>query len=223
MDLVYIDESGDTGQVKSPTKEYLLVGIIVEETRWHELSERIHRARSRMRQRLGLPADAEIHASEFLGGARTHLGLSTWNRVRAIRWLLKELTRQAGVTYVAIRQPKDGQANVLIDAWQKLVARLVGLTGRRFLLLTDMTDRKGVLRAIRGTNQPTGNERQRHRPNQLVEDPIHLDSRHAQLLQVADIIAYLHRQKIRPNGLFHEPQPRQLIRMAIRLTQRHPR
>lgn len=222
MDLVYIDESGDTGQINSPTKEYLLVGIIVEEARWHELSERIQLARSRMRQRLGLPADVEIHAAEFLGGANTHLGLSTWNRVRAIRWLLKELARQAGVNYVAIRQPKDGQSDVLVEAWQKLAARLASMTGRRFLLLTDMTDRKGVLRAMRGTKHPDDSERQRHRPNHLIEDPIHLDSRHAQLLQVADVIAYLHRQKIRPNGLFHGPQPRQLIRMAIRLTQRHP-
>lgn len=218
MDLVYIDESGDTGHINSPTREYLLIGIIVPEARWHELSGRIRMARTRMRQNLGLQSDAEIHASEFLGGAHTHLGLSTWNRVRAIRWLLKELTRQSGVTYIAIYQPKDGHADVLAEAWRNLIKRLELESGRRFLLLTDMTERRAVLRAIREAGLGTCHEKHPRRPAYLIEDPIHLDSRHSELLQVADVIAYLHRQKIRPNGLFHEPQPRQLIRMAHRLT-----
>jgi hypothetical protein len=220
MDLVYIDESGDTGRLNSPTKEYLLIGIIVPEAKWHELSGRIRLARTRMRQNLGLRSDAEIHAAEFLGGAHTHLGLSAWNRVRAVRWLLKELTRQTGITYVAIHQAKEGQPEVLGAAWRKLLSQLDAGSGRRFLLLTDMTERKSVLRAIRGATSGRIDGKHPRRPEHLIEDPIHLDSRHAELLQIADVLAYLHRQKISPNGLFHEPQPRQLIRMACRLTRR---
>ena len=220
MDLVYIDESGDTGHINSPTKEYLLVGMIVPETKWHELSGRIRLARTRMRHNLGLRSDAEIHAAEFLGGAHTHLGLSAWNRIRAIRWLLKELSRQTGITYVTILQPKEGHPEVLGDAWRKLVSQIEAESGRRFLLLTDMTERKSVLRAIRGATSCVTDGKHPRRPEHLIEDPIHLDSRHSALLQVADVLAYLHRQNIRPNGLFHEPQPRQLIRMACRLTRR---
>jgi hypothetical protein len=54
MDLIYVDESGDPGTRNSPTKEYILVALIIPESIWHELDWRIHRSRVRMQKHLGL-------------------------------------------------------------------------------------------------------------------------------------------------------------------------
>lgn len=102
MDLIYVDESGDIGTVNSPTKEYLLVAIIVPEESWHELDARIAQARQRMKARLGFDMTAEIHAVEFLGGAKFHQGLETWQRLWVTRWLLRELSRQNGLRFAVI-------------------------------------------------------------------------------------------------------------------------
>jgi hypothetical protein len=57
MDLIYVDESGDPGTRNSPTKEYILVALIIPESIWHELDWRIHRSRVRMQKHLGLSYD----------------------------------------------------------------------------------------------------------------------------------------------------------------------
>ena len=36
MYLMYVDESGDTGMVRSPTTHFVLSSIVVHETRWLE-------------------------------------------------------------------------------------------------------------------------------------------------------------------------------------------
>lgn len=60
-----------------------------------------------MKDKLGLNFAAEIHAAEFLGGAHIYLGLEAWQRVRAIRWLLKELSREPKLKFVAIGRDKQ--------------------------------------------------------------------------------------------------------------------
>ena len=36
MYLMYVDESGDTGLANSPTRYFVLSGIVVDESRWRE-------------------------------------------------------------------------------------------------------------------------------------------------------------------------------------------
>jgi hypothetical protein len=217
MHLVYVDESGDTGLTNSPTREYLLVAIMVPEDNWHTILTRVNRARRRMKTTLGLDFSAEIHAAEFLGGAHTHLGLTAWQRVRAIRWLLKEISREPELQLVAIGVKKQPNGGILHPAWAKLVDETEKRTADRTILLTDVTDRKAVLKAIHhreeveAPNTPGKSEK-------LVEDPIHLDSRHSRFIQLSDLLAYLLRQGIQPNAHFKHEQPRQLVRMATKLT-----
>jgi hypothetical protein len=131
MHLVYVDESGDIGLTNSPTREYLLVAIIVPEERWHDVLTRINRARRRMKDKLGLDFAAEIHAAEFLGGAHSHLGLIAWQRVRAIRWLLKELSREPLLRFVAIGVQKQTAGSILRPAWARLVAETEARTAEK--------------------------------------------------------------------------------------------
>lgn len=217
MHLVYVDESGDIGLTNSPTREYLLVAIIVPEERWHDVLTRINRARRRMKDKLGLDFAAEIHAAEFLGGAHSHLGLIAWQRVRAIRWLLKELSREPLLRFVAIGVQKQTAGSILRPAWARLVAETEARTAEKIMLLTDVTDRKAVLRAVHFREEDEAPNVQGP-SERLIEDPIHIDSRHSRFIQLSDLLAYLLRQSLQPNAHFRHEQPRQLVRMASRLT-----
>lgn len=221
MDLIYVDESGDPGTRNSPTKEYILVALIIPESIWHELDWRIHRSRVRMQKHLGLSYDKEIHAVDFLGGARLHLGLPAWNRVRAIRWMLKEVQRQTEARFIVVIQHKDQSTSVFKDAWHKLINQFDKILTGRALIITDTTDRIALLKALdyRWSRDECAQPQPTHPWHaKLVENPIHSDSRDSRLLQLTDLIAYLCRQALHPNHLFNEPKPRQLIRIAKRLT-----
>ena len=221
MDLIYVDESGDIGTVNSPTKEYLLVAMIVPEESWHELDGRIAQARQRMKAQLGLDMAAEIHAVEFLGGAKFHQGLETWQRLWVTRWLLRELSRQNGLRFAVIARPKELQSEVFISTWTALKESVDNKIRGRAMLITDVTDRQSVLRAIgrhpAGNNHPNATHESSFQAK-LIEDPIHMDSRHSRILQMVDLVAYLWRQKLRPNSLFQKKDPRELIRLTTKLT-----
>jgi hypothetical protein len=89
------------------------------------------------------------------------------------------------------------------------------------MLITDVTDRQSVLKAIGRhsagnitANAPYESSFQA----KLIENPIHMDSRHSRILQMVDLVAYLWRQKLRPNSLFQKKDPRELIRLTTKLT-----
>lgn len=221
MDLIYVDESGDIGTVNSPTAEYLLVAMIVPEECWHELDARLAQARQRMKAQLGLDMAAEIHAVEFLGGAKFHQGLETWQRLWVTRWLLRELSRQNGLRFAVIVRTKVLESEVLTSSWRALRDRVDHKIRGRAMLITDVTDRQSVLKAIgRHTagNHNAKASRESSFQAKLIEDPIHMDSRHSRILQMVDLLAYLWRQKLRPNSLFQKKDPRELIRLTIKLT-----
>lgn len=67
MYFLYVDESGDIGlSSSSPTRYYILSGLVVHELRWHQTLEAIIDFRRRLRGHYGLRLREEIHAAHFL-------------------------------------------------------------------------------------------------------------------------------------------------------------
>jgi hypothetical protein len=66
MHLMYVDESGDSGTNNSPTRYFVLSGLVVHELRWHETLNRLVAFRRRMRTQFGLQMREEIHAGPML-------------------------------------------------------------------------------------------------------------------------------------------------------------
>lgn len=54
MYLMYVDESGDTGIMNSPTKHFALSSLVVHELRWEAALQQLTEFRRRMRDRFGL-------------------------------------------------------------------------------------------------------------------------------------------------------------------------
>src|SRR2546425_7406636 len=66
MYIMYVDESGDTGLINSPTRYFALSGIVVHESRWRDFINALIAFRKTLRTMHGLPIRAEIHASELI-------------------------------------------------------------------------------------------------------------------------------------------------------------
>ena len=66
MYLIYIDESGDSGLLKSPTPIFVLSGLVVHELRWNEYLDRLIDFRKRMRDQFGLLMREEIHCAQMI-------------------------------------------------------------------------------------------------------------------------------------------------------------
>jgi hypothetical protein len=92
MYLMYVDESGDTGLVRSPSTHFALSSLVVHESRWRELIEILIAFRRTLRAVYGLPLRMEIHAAEFIRHAPVH-GMEKHIRLAILRNFLDELAK----------------------------------------------------------------------------------------------------------------------------------
>ena len=205
MELVYIDESGDPGAINSPTASYILSGLKIPSEHWHEAQARLVSFRQRMRDQLGLKLSAEIHAAEFLGGAKRFLGLEPRQRLRIALWLLRELRQIEGVSSCSVACLKHSESEPMQACWKHLAADLSATSDRPMLLIADVGEAAAIKQAIM--------EFRSSHPRQalIIEDPFHRDSRHSYFLQAVDLIAYLQRQRLHPNALFRDKRPEEVF------------
>ena len=165
----------------------------------------------------GLRLDAEIHASEFLGGGLMHLGLGITERFQCIHHVLKSALDLPGTSYVRVCVDKTSCSGSPLDAaWQLLFAEIRKLGEkpvahacpvRGLIVLCDhhaalpYRPTPEVMRALADGDQ-------------LLELPLGRDSRDSLPLQLADLLAYLTRQSVAPNRYFAKPGGRNLLRIA---------
>jgi len=196
MHFIYLDESGDPGPVNSPTKHYILAGFSVHHGDWPALEVRLRRFRTKMFERFGYPADAELHASELLGASPSLHGVSRSDRLQIARQLIYILSHSPEIRAFAwgANKTMDGAAEAVacramadLSVWTQegRIGPRTPCTHAGFLVLHDAAPSQPFKRVPR--------------PDGLVGHPVGLSSRHDNMIQVADIIAYLVRQKVAPN------------------------
>lgn len=66
MYLLYVDESGDTGLLNSPTNYYILSVLVIHESSWSELLANLVTFRRYLRDKFGLKLRDEIHCNEMI-------------------------------------------------------------------------------------------------------------------------------------------------------------
>lgn len=196
MHFVYLDESGDSGLKNSPTKHYILAGFSIHHGDWQALAVRLREFRAKMATRYGYPAEAELHASELLGAAPFIHGVSRPDRLLLARSLIYMLSRCPEIRTFAwvVRKARAGpvetaagQAMADLTTWT-LDGRIGPNNPCRhagFLILHDAA--------------PSQPFKHIGRSDWLVGHPVGLSSRDDNMIQVADLIAYMVRQKFSPN------------------------
>src|SRR5882672_3657140 len=104
MYLMYVDESGDTGLVRSPTSHFALSGLVIHESKWRDFVTQIIAFRRTLRAVHNLPIRTEIHASEYLKKPPV-LGMPPHVRLAILRNLIDELAK---MDFISI-------TNVIVD------------------------------------------------------------------------------------------------------------
>jgi hypothetical protein len=220
--LMYIDGSGDAGLVSSPTKYFVLSGLILHELRWQLYLNQIVEFRKRMRVAFGLRMAEEIHASAFINNPGALIRITRNDRLSILRFLANELIQMTDLNVISIVVDKSTKAapyDVFDIAWKALFQRFENtLTHHNFtgpsnpdekgIVLPDNTDNAKVQKLIRQMrrynpipNQPSYQGGYRNMQiSSIVEDPNFRDSRHSYFIQAVDLIAFFLYQYISPSS-----------------------
>ena len=220
MHIAFVDESGDVGTRGSPTRHFVLVAVVIDHARWAEANAALAAMRGRLLASHGLRLEAEMHASEFLGGNRLHLGLEIRARFQCALHLLRTLREQKGIRYVRLAVDKATTgASVMDTAWAGLLDDVghvlakeePGACPSRGLVV--VCDHHAA-----APYRPTGDMIARlEPPAKLLDLPYGRDSRDNLVLQATDLLAYLSKQSIEPKGWFTKSANRSLVKEADRL------
>jgi hypothetical protein len=219
MYLMYVDESGDTGLVNSPTEYFILSGLVVHESRWRDFLAALIALRRKLRANYGLPVRTEIHAAHFVNKRPIDLPRNT--RLATLRVTIDELAKLDYVSITNIVTKKAGKAgdyDVFLRAWQTLFQRFENtLTAGNFpggyrndyrIVITDATSGKKLSQLVRKmavinyipNNAWFGGGFRNLPITRVIEDPYGKDSAHTLPVQMADVAAYFLHQKYKPSA-----------------------
>jgi len=218
---MYVDESGDSGMVNSPSRYFVLSGLIVHELRWHTYLDTLIQFRRTLKQSYGLRLREEFHAAAMISRPGDLVRIPRHNRLATLRHFadcMSNMTEFSVINVVVNKQGKGPDYDVFDMAWRVLIQRFENTLSHhnfpgprnpddRGLLLCDNTDERRVrdlMRKMRRFNPiphhptypATGH---RNVPLvSLVEDPNFRDSAHSYFIQAVDLVAYLLYQRVAP-------------------------
>jgi hypothetical protein len=230
MYLLYADESGDTGLVASPTKYFILSGLVVHETRWRAFLEDIVAFRRHLRATKGLKLREEIHAAPFITNPGALVRIKRNDRLDILKQCLDFLGNRSDIsvcTVVVHKTPKPAGYDVFESAWQALIQRFDNtmrnrnypgaFADQRGLVLPDNTDGgklTALMRRMRHYNPVPNNSAHQTQGagyrnlalQSVIEDPFLKDSAHSFIHQLVDVGAYAARQLFEPNAYMRSKQ-----------------
>lgn len=218
MYLMYVDESGDTGRKPGSTRYFCLSGLVVHESNWRELIDRLLSHRKVLRTNYGFPVRAELHASEMMNS--NPYGIAKHDRLAILRNTLDEVSKMnfVSITNVVVdKQGKPPEYDVLQSAWGTLFQRFENTMGYgNFpgkykndygMVITDAVAGKSLMRLMRRMSvyNPIPNNTAygpgiRNIPIvKIIEDPSGRDSSESLPIQICDSIAYFLKQSVDPS------------------------
>lgn len=239
MYLMYVDESGDSGLVSSPTSHFVLSGLVVHESNWRDFVTVIVGFRKTLKSVYGLPLRTELHASQFIKSPPVD-GMSRHIRLAILRNFLDELakTNFISITNVVVdKTSKPAGYDVFNKAWQALFQRFENTLkngnfpgGHRAdfgMVLTDVTDGRKLLKLVRrmAVHNPVPNRfwpGYRNMPLlRIIEDPHPKDSQDSYFIQACDTCAYFALQAFRPNSFIRRAGAQNYVNRLAPVLNKH--
>ncbi len=217
MYLMYVDESGDTGLINSPSRYFVLSGIVVHEKNWRNFIDQLIAFRKTLKSVYGLGIRTEIHASEYIRKPIDQL--AKYDRLSILRNTIDELAKIPDISITNVVVDKMGKPqgyDVFQKAWGVLFQRFENTlfygnypgkyTDEYGMVLSDATAGESLTRMVRrmAVYNPIpssyGYESRNVPIRKIIEDPHFKDSRSSLPIQMADVCAYFLHQKYAPNG-----------------------
>ncbi|MFT4954589.1 MAG: hypothetical protein ACI8U3_000960 [Brevundimonas sp.] len=233
MYLMYVDESGDTGLLNSPTRYFALSGLAVHESRWREFLDHLVAFRRTLKAVHGLPLRTEIHASAYVRSAPI-AGMAKHVRLTILRQFADEMAKVNYVKFTNVIVDKQGKPpnyDVFENAWQALFQRFENTIAAghfpgahradKGMVITDATDGRRLTRLVRrmGTHNVIpgmGGLPARNMPMvRVIEDPHGKNSADSYFIQACDTVAYLLHQKYAPCAYVRKQGARQYFNRLL--------
>lgn len=245
MYLMYVDESGDSGLANSPTRYFVLSGLVIHELRWQAYLDRLVSFRRTMKQDYGLRLREEFHAGAMITRPGLDLmRIKKHDRLAMIRHFadcLAAMTEFSAINIIVDKQGKPLTYDVFEMAWKALIQRFENTLSHhnfpgprnpddRGLLLCDHTEDKkvtAVMRRMRKFNPVP------HHPLystsgyrdipvlSIIEDPNFRDSLHSFFIQAVDLVAFLVYQGVAPNKYMRRNSGQNYHRRLAQIYCRH--
>ena len=221
MYLMYVDESGDTGHISSPTRYFVLSGLVVHELCWESCLNEIIDFRRYLRDRYALKLREEIHSARMLVTPGALRRINKGDRLAILRQFTDKLASMPDLCVISVVVDKSSKSvyyDVFEKAWQALIQRFENTIRRhnfpgpsdpdgRGILFPDNTDNmklSKMLRRMRRYNpiphdMTYGSGYRDMTLTRIIEDPNFRDSRHSYFVQAADLMAFLLYQSKAPS------------------------
>lgn len=221
MFLMYVDESGDVGMsAASPTRYFVLTGLVVHELCWKESIERIIAFRVRMKNTFGLRMRDEIHAGKMLTKPGDLVRIPRHERLAILRFFAAELAAMPDLNVINIVVDKQGKPTTYDPfemAWKCLIQRFENTISRRNfrgpanadergMLFPDHTDDKKLSQLLRRMHRwnpvpsSSGLGYNNLTLGKIIEDPNFRESHRSHFVQAADLCAFLLYQHLEPSA-----------------------
>ncbi len=219
MYLMYVDESGDIGVDKSPTRFFVLSAIVLNEDSWLNFLDDLIAFRRALKKKYGLGMNEEIHASDFVNGRlKLKIAIPRNLRLDLLKQCLKWLNTRNDISIITVRCDKKRDGDIFDLTWRILFQRFEntiahnnfpnGKGNDKGIVLADNTDGgklTKLLREMRRYNQiPNdvirfGPGSRNMRLRAVIEDPVLRDSANSYFHQMVDVVVYFARQYYEPN------------------------
>ncbi len=226
MYLMYVDESGDTGLGNSPTRHFVLSGLVVHELRWQSCLEQLIEFRRRMKAQFGVRLRDEIHSANFISHPGDMIRIRRNDRLTIIRMFARELASIGDLNIINVAVDKASKTagyDVFEMAWKALIQRFENTAIHRNFLGPANPDERGMIFPDNTENKKITDLLRRMRrynpiPSQayfgsgyrnigiskIIEDPSFRDSAHSYFIQAADLVAFLLYQYLSPCAYFRK-------------------
>jgi len=149
MYLMFVDESGDCGLVNSPTRYFILSGLVMHELRWKTCLDRLIEFRRWMRIQYGLKLREEIHAVNLISRRPGELArIAKHNRLAIVRNFMSEISQMPDINIINVvvdKQNKNANYDVFDKAWTALIQRFENTTHRRNFPGPTNPDERGMI------------------------------------------------------------------------------
>ena len=218
MYLCYSDESGDSGYAAqgSPSSAFVLSAILLKDSDWSDLLDRMKAMRGYFYQEFGLSRRAELKANHLIHqkGVFKTLRVSLEDRMKMFEYAMRLLGTDQRFTVFAVlidktKVKKPESVDPREQAWKLLIERVDNFTGRQrdtVMLFPDAGHGFFIRNMVRRM-------RRFHRvasafepgafldadTKKFVEDPSDRDSQDSYFIQMADMSAYAALRAVHPD------------------------
>lgn len=219
---MYVDESGDTGIIGSPTRYFVLSAIVFHESKWNSLLQDLINFRKNLKITKGLKLREEIHCKEFISSPGALVRIKKNDRLDILKKCLDWVAAHNDISVITVIVDKQGKTDGIFElAWERLIQRFDNTIKKRNfvghingvedrgMIIPDNTDNKKLKSLVR--------KMRRHNPvpnhssyyaggyrnltlDRVIEDPFLKDSKDSYFHQIVDVIAYFARQIDEPNS-----------------------